>query len=149
MEIFHRRKPTVKDTTFSDLFVPDQEEAFIHLLEDAIRELPGVPVEEWKIPGKTAISAGRYKVELVDSPKFGPDTLTLLDVPGYTVIRVHAGNDDEDTDGCPLTGMRIIPDPEGDGGNISDSKTALNKLKEYLVPKLKAGEEVYWNVVNP
>lgn len=149
IELYHKRKPTVKDTTFSQLFGPGLDAPICWLLEDAVREVEGVPVEQWKIPGKTAIPSGRYRVALVDSPRFGPDTITLLDVPGFTVIRVHAGNDDEDTEGCPLTGTTPIYDANGDGGNVAESRKALGILKDYLVPLLKTpGNEIYWNVVN-
>ena len=151
-EIYQKRNPSVKDTTFSQLWLPGHTERFCYILEDKIREIPGVPVEQWKIPGKTAIPAGRYRVTLEKSTKFGPDTITLNNVPGYTTIRVHAGNDDDHTEGCPITGLDIDLDPNGDGGNIrgGTSKPALEKLKAVLVPLLKSGTtEVFWNVVNP
>lgn len=139
----------MKDTTFSDVFVPGHEEVFIHTLEDTVREQSGVPVEQWKIDGKTAIPSGRYKVSRVNSPRFGRDTLSLDNVPGFTVIRIHAGNDDSDTEGCLIAGTTVILDPKGDGGNVGGSRIALQKLKDYLIPKLKDGEVVWWNVINP
>lgn len=148
MDIYCRRRPTVKETTFGDLYVPGFTERFCYTLEDAIREIKGQPVHMWKVYGKTAIGAGRYLMGLVNSPKFGPDTLTLLNVPGFDVIRVHSGNSSEETQGCPLVGMKMIPDPNGDGGNITESKIALDKLKGVLIPMIRS-EQVFWNVVNP
>lgn len=151
MEIFCKRQPTVKDTTKGLLFVEGRPEMFCYTLEDAIREMPGEPVEQWKIPGKTAIPAGRYLVTFENSRKFGQETLTLNNVPGYTTIRVHAGNDDADTEGCPLVGYGWTPDTEGDGGNITGgtSKPALAALKDLIRKAMERGEQVWWNVVNP
>jgi hypothetical protein len=143
-----QRKPTVKATTLGRLFIGGVFECDI--LEDAIREtvFGGVAVEAWKIKGNTAIPAGRYRVILVNSPKFGPDTLSIEGVPGFSEIRIHSGNDDADTDGCLLTGS-AVPDPQGDGGDVINSRVALAALKAKLVPKIKAGEECWIQIRNP
>ena len=73
------------------------------ILEDPVRELPSKPVAEWKIGKRTAIPSGRFRVTLEKSEKFGPDTITINNVPGYTSIRMHAGQDEDQTDGCLLT----------------------------------------------
>ncbi len=115
-------------------------------LEDELRELPGVPVAQWKVQDETAIPAGHYRVALVDSPHFGRDTLALLDVPGFTDCRVHAGNKEADTRGCPLMGAQLDAEDLIPGGQ---SKPGLNALRAILVPALKAGEDVIWDVRNP
>lgn len=151
MEIFCKRHPTVKDTTKGLLFIEGHDDLFCYTLEDAIREREGTPVEQWKIQGKTAIPGGRYRVTFEHSPKFGPETLTLNGVKGYTTIRVHAGNDDAVTEGCPLVGFGWIDDPNGDGGNIAGgtSKPALAQLKEIIRAAMERGEQVWWNAINP
>ncbi len=141
MELVVQRKPTVKDTTFGELFVDDKH--FCYTLEDVVRETAGRKVEEWKISAKTAIPVGRYRLELVNSTRFGPDTFSLIDVPGFTTIRIHRGNDDADTEGCILVGMKMVKN-EDDGGNLVDSTTALATLKEKVVPVIKAGKEQVW-----
>ena len=95
-------------------------------LEDAVRgdPDPSTPANEAKVPGATAIPAGRYWVTRQNSPRFGPDTLTLLDVPGFTHIRIHAGNRAEDTQGCILVG-----DKRGED-EIYQSRQALERLKQ-------------------
>jgi hypothetical protein len=148
IELKLQRKPTVKATTLGALSVDGIHQCDI--LEDAIRETVygGVPVAEWKIKARTAIPAGRYLVTLVNSPNFGPDTLSIEDVPGFSLIRIHGGNDDEHTDGCPLTGT-AVPDPQGDGGNVINSQVALKALKAKVVPRMKAGEPCWIDVRNP
>jgi len=71
-----------------------------------VREIEGKPVNQWKIKGATAIPAGVYRVTLGDSMRFGPDTLSLNNVPGFLYIRMHAGNSSADTEGCILLGMQ-------------------------------------------
>ena len=147
IELTLKRRPTVKDTTLGVLFRGTVFRCYT--LEDVIRESPGQPVEAWKIKAKTAIPAGRYRLGLVTSPKFGPDTLTLLSVPGFEAIRIHSGNDDADTEGCLLVGRAVAEDPSGDGGNLLESRVALAALKDELVPVLRAGDAVWLTIVNP
>jgi hypothetical protein len=118
-------------------------------LEDAIRERPGQPVEAWKIKGETAIPAGRYRVTMETSPRFGIDTITLHDVPGFEGVRVHAGNDESQTEGCPLVGTGIHRDIDNDGGDLVHSRAALLALKARIHDALRRGDAVYWKVVNP
>ncbi|WP_223688366.1 DUF5675 family protein, partial [Streptococcus pneumoniae] len=51
--------------------------------------------------------SGRYRVTLDTSPRFGPETLTINDVPGFTGVRIHGGNDADDTEGCIIVGDSI------------------------------------------
>jgi len=84
-----------------------EEEFFCFTLEDKVREEDGVAVEKWKVKGETAIPRGIYDLVLQYSPRFGPQTPTLLNVPGFEGIRIHAGNRPEDTEGCIIVGYKI------------------------------------------
>lgn len=95
------REPTDRDATLGVLFVDDRFFGFT--LEDAIRET-AAPVSAWKLAGQTAIPAGTYRVALTQSARFGRVLPLLLDVPGFTGIRIHPGNAAADTDGCLLVG---------------------------------------------
>jgi hypothetical protein len=139
-----QRNPSYKATTFGNLDIDG--EWFCHTLEDQIREIPGQPVASWKIHGQTAIPAGRYRVVLEYSPKFGADTITLQGVPGYIGVRVHAGNDVDDTEGCPIVGSAI----DREAGRISGGKIGgiLQALKARIRAALNRGE-VWMEVKNP
>ena len=116
--------------TGGQLYIND--EYFCFTLEDQMREpenrLGGerIAVEKWKVYGETAIPRGIYKVVFANSPKFGPDTLSLLKVEGFEGIRIHAGNSAKDTEGCIIVGYRITR-----GGIIVPGTTrpALRDLK--------------------
>lgn len=122
-----------------------------HSLEDPVREIPGKPVTYWKRAGASAIGAGQHELALVDSPRFGPNTLTIVNVPGFTYIRIHAGNDEEDTEGCPLAGDRLEPDLELGGARIAGgtSRPALERLRGLIVPRMLAGERAIIKITNP
>lgn len=113
-------------------------------LEDEVRELPGVPVLDWKIKGVTAIPSGSYRVTLEDSSRFGPDTLTINGVPGFQYIRMHAGNGSGDTEGCVLLGM------QGTATTLigGTSRPAVALVKAKVKTALDHGESVVIDVCN-
>lgn len=86
-------------------------------LEDRVREILDQPVEKWKVYGETAIPAGKFVVVIDKSERFSLRaskkasrpiqiwTIRLLDVPGFSGIRVHGGNRSLDTEGCILAGL--------------------------------------------
>jgi hypothetical protein len=81
-------------TTIGELFFESVFQCYI--LEDVVRGL--------KIPGETAIPQGRYEVRLTFSKRFQRTLPILCEVPNFTGIRIHPGNDKGDTKGCLLTG---------------------------------------------
>lgn len=61
----------------------------------------------------SAIPAGHYRVQRVQSPKFG-DTFEVTGVEGRSHILFHKGNTTADTNGCILVGSSFV-DLDGDG----------------------------------
>lgn len=93
-----------------------------------------------KLFAKTAIPRGRYKVELDWSPKYSRDMPHVQDVPGFTGIRIHAGNRAEDTEGCILVGQ------SRNENWLRDSKIAFDALLQKLNTAWAAGEEVWLEI---
>ncbi len=137
------RRPSVGGATLGEML--EDGVRLCYTLEDEIREVVGRPVSDWKVPHCTAIPSGRYPVVLQDSPRFGPDTLTVLDVPGFSYIRMHAGNTHEDTEGCLLLGLRAGA-ASLEGGT---SRPAVALVKARVQSALKAGRLVYLELNNP
>ena len=127
MELILKRTRLRDTITTGQLYL--NGEFLMFTLEDRVLEKPGVPVQSWKVKGESAIPYGEYLVELEDSPRFGPETPTLRNVPGFTHIRIHAGNTAADTEGCIIVGYRV----RDDGIIIpGTSRPAVNDLKAII-----------------
>lgn len=120
MELILKRTPNGKFTT-GVLTVEGRPEKF-PTVEDEVRK-DGV-----KVPGLTAIPAGRYRVTLdVKSPKFSQYDFymevcrgylpRLLDVPGFDGILIHSGRTEQQSSGCII---------------LNDYNAPLERSKEYF-----------------
>lgn len=106
--------------TIGELYVDGEHIA--DTLEDRVRP------EGEKVYGQTAIPEGTYEVKLTYSPRFKKILPEILNVPNFSGIRIHKGNQSSKTEGCVLVGT-------WDGKKedwISDSKIAFNKLMYLL-----------------
>ena len=109
MELFLIRKFFKDRYTIGKLY---NENTFIcNTLEDKIRDLNDLnhdgdfdDLNEGKVYGETAIPCGRYKVIVSMSHAIGRMLPLLLDVPGFTGIRIHSGATERNTKGCILVG---------------------------------------------
>lgn len=108
--------------TIGKLYKDDQYIGYT--LEDKVREVVGMPVETWKQFGNTAIPTGTYKVLITMSNRFKMKLPQLLDVPGFSGVRMHTGNSSADTEGCILVGS--VWDGKSDW--VGGSKTAFSPL---------------------
>lgn len=81
---------------------------FCHILEDKDRGLhqwmSETEIAAIKVAGKTAIPRGMYHCKMTMSARFGKMMPQILCVPGFAGVRMHAGNDADNTEGCPLFG---------------------------------------------
>lgn len=64
-------------------------------------------LEPGKTVGKGCISCGTYLIVWEWSYKFNTNLWELKDVPNFTEIKVHAGNDPSETEGCILLGASV------------------------------------------
>jgi len=99
-----------------------------YTLEDKVREETGVPVEQWKVMGQTAIPKGTYSVTITMSNRFKTKLPLLDSVPGFSGVRIHTGNSAKNTEGCILVGAGW----DGNSGWISSSAVAFAQLLPLL-----------------
>ena len=113
-----------------------------YILEDKVREVTGIPVEQWKIPCETAIPVGTYVVEKTFSQRFAKMMYQLLDVHGFEGIRLHSGNTSHDTEGCLICGR----ERDEKNGEVSGSRVARDSLYAKLDSANARGEKITWTV---
>lgn len=125
-----------KDTyTIGKLYVDDKY--FCNTLEDTVRDLN----KEKKIPGKTAIPYGEYKVVFNWSPKFGRNLPRLLNVPAFEGILIHPGNTANDSAGCILVGKNT------EVGRLTESRYTSDKLNVLIEDAQRKGESITIEIV--
>jgi hypothetical protein len=83
--------------------------------------------------GISCIPMGTYRCIFSMSQRFHRLLPELLNVPGRTGIRIHAGNTTSDTEGCPLVGMTR------DRDMVLYSQKALGYFKDWLADALMVG----------
>jgi hypothetical protein len=110
------RQLRTKRSTIGTLSIGGQFECYT--LEDVER-----PV---KIMHETAIPAGTYQIIIDFSNRFQRLMPLLLNVPGFSGIRIHSGNTDKDTSGCILLGTSRAVD------RVNNSRTAYAKFFQKL-----------------
>lgn len=149
LEVF--RNPSGVSSTIGRLFISGAY--YCDTIEDLVREVPGVPVERWKKAGTTAIPAGEYEVLLTVSERAErghlwtpqPDHVLplLVDVPGFSGIRIHAGNTAANVEGCIAVGR-------WDGVEaLEQSRSALTELMSRLRAADDAGCQIRMQIWNP
>lgn len=138
MKLTLNRRPSNGHSTIGDLMIDGEH--FCYTLEDVVREdpTPATPENEAKVYGETAIPAGEYRLVIDFSARFQRPMFHLLDVPGFTGIRIHGGNTDHDTLGCILVGNAV----EGETIKYGTSQVALKALYNKVKPVLDAGKMV-------
>ncbi len=127
-----------KNSTLSHLYLNDL--FLCYLLEDSIREE--------KIPGKTCIPEGKYKLGFnktagmnarykLSFPAIHQGMLEIQGIPNFSLVFLHIGNYTADTAGCPLTGhyWNLVK------GNyqVMQSTFAYQQVYEVLAKEVKAG----------
>ena len=99
-----------------------------------------------KVYGETAIPTGVYKVVLSVSPKFknrayakkyGGQLPELLNVPGFSGIRIHPGNYASESLGCILPGDNKVK-----GGVTGSTARFYELMDKYIVPAWSRKEEI-------
>lgn len=109
--------------------------------EDTDRALDSADVlshiSSTKVMSQTAIPTGRYRVKTTWSPKYQRMMPLVCDVTGFKGIRIHSGNDADDSSGCILIGT--VRTPTG----VSHSKVACEWLYAEIA-KVEANHGEVW-----
>ena len=139
----------MKIKVLRDIFTEKSTTGHLHIdgawqcytLEDRVR------ANGSKIYGETAIPKGTYEVAMTWSGKFNKKAWAkptkglvpeILDVPGYSGVRIHPLNCAKDSLGCIGVGKNDKK------GWISNSTAYYRNLVDnYIVPALDRGERVF------
>lgn len=110
-------------------------------MEDVDRHIfQGQPLSDLlkiKIKGETAIPTGTYRLRVTESPKFKRELIEVVDVPGFTGIRIHALNTAEQSEGC------IGPGLNTEKGRVTESR----KYEKILTDMVKKETEAYITII--
>ena len=110
-----------------------------------------------KVPGETRIPSGVYAVRLYTAGRlystyarrwpWHRGMLELQDVPGFTCVLIHPGNDDDDTRGCLLPGLRAQIQPP----RLVESRGAYERIYRATVVAAAHDdlEVAVWNPAPP
>lgn len=128
MELLLQRNPSANGCTTGNLFINNEFECYT--IEDVVR-----PNGE-KVYGETAIPAGQYQVIVNMSNRFKTLMPLLVDVPGFSGVRIHPGNTAADTEGCILVGQSQTPT------SVGQSRAAFNILFPKIQDAINRGEKV-------
>lgn len=93
--------------------------------------------------GNISIPPGTYPVIISRSPKFKQWLPLLLNVPGFSDIRIHPGNFPTDTRGCILPGWNLKK------GQVLGSKEATKEVVNILTELISKGGKAVIRIENP
>ena len=136
MKLTLRRTKFFEHTTIGRLYL--DEHFLMYTLEDKDRSIcSDTPLDEIarvKVQNETAIPYGTYEIRMTYSNRFKKLMPELIDVPGFTGIRIHPGNNRKDTAGC------ILPGLVNAGDKLVNSKLAYANVITVITEALKRGK---------
>lgn len=136
MKIEIIRQVFTEFSTIGQMFI--NGDYFGYTLEDVDRQRQADgTIIKWskdlKKAGETAIPYGRYEVITNYSPRFKKVMPLIKDVPNFSGVRIHSGNEHTDTEGCPLIGFTKSDN------FVGQSKMAFTSFMKLLRAGLKLG----------
>ena len=138
MKLTIDRKYKKPDYTIGKLYINGQY--FCDTLEDKDRgltqDMDENTIFDIKVYGKTAIPTGTYTLSWSYSPKFKKYLLAVNNVPGFSGIRLHAGNTADDSLGCILVGKNKQV------GKVLNSRATLMQLNEIVKAAIHGGQKI-------
>jgi hypothetical protein len=131
MKILVQRDIFTTKSTASKVYVNDAFKCYG--LEDVDRHLEDGGV---KVFGETCIPRGTYPLIIDFSHRFDQLMPHVLEVPGFTGVRIHPGNTAKDTHGCLLVGLTRGED------QVLNSRSAYNTLFRIIEAEMERGGRV-------
>ena len=151
MELEVLRFSSQRDSTLGLFFNITTDRNFLcFTLEDEFRAV--------KKYGETRISAGRHEIKLRTEggfnqryakkfPKMHKGMLHITNVPGFTFVLIHIGNNDDDTDACLLVGNSAEQNITKKGFT-GGSTGAYKRIYPLISKALTSGEKVFINFID-
>ena len=129
MYVLIERKWPKSEYTIGRVYINDT--FFCNSMEDCDRGLKQwmsvAEIEAAKVYGETAIPKGKYIVTMDYSPKYKRAMPHVVNVKGFSGIRIHSGNTAKDSLGCILLGKNDKP------GWISNSRATCAEFEKRLI----------------
>lgn len=150
MNILLQRFSDNKDSTMGLWFHKDEKKFLMFGLEDEYRQV--------KVKGETRIPAATYelKIRKEDTPltikhreAYGAwfeYHIEITGIPNFSGVYIHAGNDDDHTDGCPLGGNTLTNHFIQQKKPLTSSIDAIRRFYALVYPVLKAGGRVFLEI---
>ena len=142
MELRLERKWPKAEYTVGRLYIDG--ELFCNTLEDKVADVNRngkFDGTERKVPGKTAIPYGTYRIFYGWSPRFGRNLPRLLNVTAFEGILIHPGNTAEDSSGCILVGRNT------EVGRLTQSRLYSDELIKRIDIAQRRGEQITIEIV--
>lgn len=98
-------------------------------------------IKEIKVKHQTAIPYGIYKVLWSYSPKYKRMMPEVLNVKGFSGIRIHSGNTADDSSGCILLGFNK------EVGKVLDSRKTCKKFYEIIEECYNKGASIQLEIL--
>jgi len=138
VKFYIQERAYFENCTVSDLYDPDGVKIG-HALEDVARPV-GV-----KIAGQTCIPEGVYDVSITMSSKYQKEMIQLSNVGrlverdgvSFQGVRVHGGNNVDDTEGCPLIAEHF-------DGDETIWASLSNQVTADIIDYIEQGFRVKW-----
>lgn len=111
--------------------------------------------EEVKIKKETRIPAGTYemkirkedtKLTIKHRTYYGPwfkYHIEIVGIPNFTGVYFHAGNDENDTEGCVLIGSTLNNHKAVQGKPLVSSMDGTRRFYAVVYPHLEAGQRAF------
>ena len=128
---------TIGKLYMDDKYICDTLEDKVRVLVDSNKDGDFDDSGEGKVYGLTAIPAGKYKIIVTDSLKLKRRLPLLLNVPGFSGIRIHGGKNANWSEGCILVGENK---KKGELINYKSWEITVTNLIDRAILN---GEEIY------